>query len=147
PGCGSAGGAADCGATRRCGPRAPRASARRLGGGVSRTSSAAPSEVRPDAEVDLERRVRIVQPVCDVDPHRSDRRAPAHAGADAAAQVGIAVERTAGVGEHRRAPALVEVVLELDAAGNDVLGAQRVQPAVGAFDAWADLAPAVAADA
>src|SRR3546814_1291399 len=53
-----------------------------------------------------------------------------------------AVEGAAAVDEHRAAPALREVALELDAGSDHVLGADRE-----VADARADLAPLVAADA
>src|SRR3546814_18920933 len=53
-----------------------------------------------------------------------------------------AVEGAAAVDEHRAAPALREVALELDAGGDHVLGADRE-----VADARADFAPFVAADA
>src|SRR5690606_42139290 len=57
-----------------------------------------------------------------------------------------AVERTAAVDEHRRAEVAEEIALELDAGGQHVLCAGRVQAFFG-IDARADLAPFVAADA
>src|SRR3546814_19605816 len=53
-----------------------------------------------------------------------------------------AVEGAAAVDEHRAAPALREVALELDAGGHHVLGADRE-----VADARADFAPLVAAAA
>src|SRR3546814_10228270 len=78
-----------------------------------------------------------------VEAQRPYRRFPAHADAHAGMPVRFgAVEGAAAVDEHRAAPALREVALELDAGGDHVLGADRE-----VADARADLAPLVAADA
>src|SRR3546814_18362937 len=78
-----------------------------------------------------------------VEAQRPYRRSPAHADAHAGMPVRFgAVEGAAAVDEHRAAPALREVALELDAGGDHVLGADRE-----VADARADFAPLVAADA
>src|SRR5690606_38998737 len=101
------------------------------------------SQVRADVEADGERRARVVQAARDIDAHRADRRAPAHADADAGVQVRIlAVEGAARVDEDCSAPAFIEVLLELKVGGHHVL---RAQPQVA--DARPDLAVTVAADA
>src|SRR3546814_7086751 len=85
----------------------------------------------------------MVEPACDVEAQRPYRRFPAHADAHAGMPVRFgAVEGAAAVDEHRAAPALREVALELDAGGDHVLGTDRE-----VADARADLAPLVAADA
>src|SRR3546814_2199766 len=84
------------------------------------------SELRPDAQADGERRVGVVEPARDVEAQRPYRRSPAHADAHAGMPVRFgAVEGAAAVDEHRAAPALREVALELDAGGDHVLGADR----------------------
>src|SRR5690606_40050826 len=140
-GCAAAPAAA--GAVRQCVPRAPRGLARpgRAGG------TPGPSEIGPDAEIELERGVGVVQAVGDVEPHRADRRAPANPRPDPGMPVRLAVEGTAAVHEHRRAPLLGEVALELHAGGGDLLRAQCVELAVRPLVARADLAPREAADA
>src|SRR3546814_7536991 len=85
----------------------------------------------------------VVESARDVEAQRPYRRFPAHADAHAGMPVRFgAVEGAAAVDEHRAAPALREVALELDAGGDHVLGADRE-----VADARADLAPLVAADA
>src|SRR5690606_26497010 len=93
-------------------------------------------------DVEGERRTRVVEAARDVHPHRADRRAPAHADADAGVPVRVAVEGAAAVHEQRPAPGVVEVVLVLEAGGDDVLGTDAE-----IADARADLAVVVAADA
>src|SRR5690606_1933180 len=124
----------DVRAARRCGVRVPRAGPR---------ADRPWLELRAEAEAEGERRARIVQPARDVQLHRADRRAPAHADADAGVPVGRpAVERAAAVHEHRAAPARVEIALVLAAGGDQVAPADAE-----VADPRPDLAVVVAADA
>src|SRR5690606_42114037 len=62
------------------------------------------SQVGPQAQVDLEAGVGIIQAVGDVDPYRAHRLAPACADADADPRAEVVVEGVAGVSEGRAAP-------------------------------------------
>src|SRR5690606_14908467 len=98
---------------------------------------------RPEAEAEGERRARVIESARDVQPHRTDRRAPAHADADAGVPVGRpAVERAAAVHEHRAAPARIEVALVFATEGDQVAPADAE-----VADPRSDLAVVVAADA
>src|SRR4051812_31775034 len=62
----------------------------------------------------------------DVDATRAERRAPAHADSSADVQGEAVDERIAGIGEHGRAPILVEIVFVLGTGYGQVLAADDV---------------------